>query len=187
MRDADVTEVDVEGATPDAEPVDIEDGQLTGQRQHQRLGVVAPQRLRFAVFISHFGALQSVLGRIGTGSHPEEGIFIHNKEKGRKKMNPSNEASISINFVDIYELMAAIMKGIWNEFEWIQVDSRASVRIVRFLRVLFWICLLKYLVRFDSYGCLRFGGGKRSLNHNWALMKFDDLISVRWLPGAAPS
>lgn len=75
VRNADVTEVDGKGPAPDTEPVDVEDGQLTGQRQDQRLGVVASKWFGFAVLVGHFGAFEAVFSRVRTGAHPEEGVF----------------------------------------------------------------------------------------------------------------
>jgi hypothetical protein len=72
LGNANVGEVDVERLAPDANPVHVKDGQITGQRQHQCLGVVLAQRFAFAVLIGHFDA---VLARPVALTHPEKGIW----------------------------------------------------------------------------------------------------------------
>lgn len=69
---ADVRKVDGESAAPNAQPIDVEHGEITGQGEHERLRVVATQRFQFAVLIRH---LDAVLARLRARSHPEEGIW----------------------------------------------------------------------------------------------------------------
>ena len=88
-RNADVTEIDAESAAPDTEPVDVEDRLVTGQRQHQRLGVVASQRLRFTVLVGNFETFESVFGRVRSAAHPEEGICSPNPQKSQSVKSPS--------------------------------------------------------------------------------------------------
>lgn len=72
LWDADVAEIDPEGLAPNAQPVDIENREITREGEDQSLGIVAPQWVLFPILVRHF---DTDLVRFGARAHPEEGVY----------------------------------------------------------------------------------------------------------------
>ena len=56
-----MTEINCEGPTPDTDPINVKDGQLSWQGEYQRFGIVSSQRLDFPVFVWYLNAVWSGL------------------------------------------------------------------------------------------------------------------------------
>lgn len=68
-----MTEVNGEGFAPHTKVSNIEDGQIFGQGEYNRLAIVATQRILFAILV---GNAQTLGCWTLTASYPELGICI---------------------------------------------------------------------------------------------------------------
>lgn len=75
-RYADVAKVNGERLAPDAKVTNLEDGQIAGQRQHNRLLFVAHQRILPSVLV---GNAQPIGSGSLTVAHPELGVCKQTK------------------------------------------------------------------------------------------------------------